>query len=210
MKVFGIGLSRTGTTSLHLALVLLGIPSVHYPSVSGAQWLNGDFRQSTTSEFDGYTDIPTGLFFRELHSAHPDAKFVYTRRNRESWLQSCERHFGGRPVKNISQYGQYARLATYGVLDFNRERFSNVFDVHDRQVRDYFADYPAQLLTVDLDAGPTMEALSSFLGISSKIKGWPSIGTPSIGKFASVKADEISERREELIETLNPNSKKDK
>ena len=202
MKVFGIGLSRTGTTSLHIALILLGVPAVHYPSQSGSQWLNGDFSSSSTNTFDGFTDIPTSVFYRELHATNPDAKFVYTCRGRERWLDSCERHFSARPAKNMSNYGRSARLATYGVLDFNRQRFLNVFDQHEQQVREYFSDYPDQLLIVDLDKGPEMGALSEFLGIKTKINGWPSIATPSIGKFAAVQRHEIARRRQQLVEKL--------
>jgi type IV secretory pathway VirB3-like protein len=38
-KIFGIGLSRTGTTSLHVALVLLGQASIHYPINIAMPWL---------------------------------------------------------------------------------------------------------------------------------------------------------------------------
>ena len=31
-KVFGIGLSRTGTSSLYEALTILGIDTIHYPT----------------------------------------------------------------------------------------------------------------------------------------------------------------------------------
>ncbi|MCZ6834530.1 MAG: hypothetical protein O7G85_02035, partial [Planctomycetota bacterium] len=34
-KVFGIGLSRTGTRSLNEALTILGIPSCHWPTDVG-------------------------------------------------------------------------------------------------------------------------------------------------------------------------------
>ena len=41
-KVIGIGLSRTGTTSLHGALVLLGYPAVH--AFVRRNWIEGDFQ----------------------------------------------------------------------------------------------------------------------------------------------------------------------
>lgn len=199
MKVFGIGLSRTGTTSLHLALVLLGIPAVHYPAVAGERWLLGDFSAQEMEPFDAYTDIPTGVFFRELHKSHPQAKFVYTRRNRDKWLKSCERHFSARPISSLPAYARCARLATYGILNYNESRFANVFDAHEHQVQEYFSAYPDQLLTIDLDAGPTMSALAQFLGVSTSIEGWPRIRTPHIGKFTAVQRNDLLERRKELI-----------
>jgi hypothetical protein len=199
MKVFGIGLSRTGTTSLHLALILLGIPAVHYPVVAGGRWLSGDFSAQEIDPFDAYTDVPTGVFFRELHKTHPKAKFVYTRRNKGKWLKSCERHFRGRPSSSLSAYAKCVRLATYGILNFEENRFANVFDAHEHQIYEYFSAYPDQFLTIDLDTGPNMNALAQFLGASTSMEGWPRISTPHIGKFTAVQRSDLLELRNELI-----------
>jgi hypothetical protein len=44
--------------------------------------------QSIYSGYHSTVDWPTACFFRELHTAYPDAKFVLTHRTPESWADS--------------------------------------------------------------------------------------------------------------------------
>ena len=81
-KIFGIGLSKTGTTSLHVALEILGYSSVHYPV--------------TWEEFDRYDaahDITVASRFEELDKLYPGSRFILTLRDLNQWLRSCENHF---------------------------------------------------------------------------------------------------------------------
>jgi hypothetical protein len=99
MKVIGVGVGRTGTHSLKLALERLGLgpchhmeevihnPPVHVPLWSAA--LQG--RADWAAIYRGYAsavDWPTAGFFRELNAVHPSAKFVLTHRSPEGWVQS--------------------------------------------------------------------------------------------------------------------------
>lgn len=94
-KIFCLGLSRTATTSLHVALLALGMSSIHYPGQRALAWLYGDYSPRTTQRFQAFSNVPTPVFFRRLHETHPTAKFIYTRRDPQKWLDSCERHFQG-------------------------------------------------------------------------------------------------------------------
>ena len=69
MKVFGIGLSKTGTTSLNEALGILGLKSKHY-----------FFNLDQIEELDAATDLPIARAFRELDSYNTDAQSLYIRR----------------------------------------------------------------------------------------------------------------------------------
>jgi hypothetical protein len=99
MKVIGVGVGRTGTYSLKLALERLGLgpchhmeevifdPPVHVPLWTAA--LQG--RMDWAANYRGYVsavDWPTAGFFRELNEAYPSAKFILTHRSTESWVQS--------------------------------------------------------------------------------------------------------------------------
>lgn len=84
-KVFGIGLSKTGTTSLARALELLG-----YTSVSWKE--NG--KVLGWPEFyyaDAATDTVCSAHFEHTFE---ESKFIYTVRDLDSWEQSIENHFG--------------------------------------------------------------------------------------------------------------------
>ena len=99
MKVIGLGVGRTGTYSLKLALERLGLgpchhmeevifnPPVHIPLWTAA--LQG--RPDWAAIYRGYAsavDWPTAGFCRELYAVYPTAKFVLTHRSVESWIQS--------------------------------------------------------------------------------------------------------------------------
>jgi len=96
-KVFGLGLSRTGTRSLTAALHVLGIDTMHYPMdpASLETLVRGDARFPLLDHYDGITDITTIPFFAELDRLHPGAKFILTTRDEASWLRSCKQPWGG-------------------------------------------------------------------------------------------------------------------
>lgn len=99
MKIIGAGVGRTGTMSLKLALQALGFgPCYHMEAVFNdlekrvPQWnavLAG--KPDWSAIYDGFqsgVDWPTAAFYRELHAAFPDAKFILSTRSPESWAAS--------------------------------------------------------------------------------------------------------------------------
>lgn len=80
-KIFGIGLSRTGTTSLTAALKILRVQAIHWPQSMG-----------DIARHEASTDITVSLMFEELDRKYPGSKFIYTIRERDPWLASCEKH----------------------------------------------------------------------------------------------------------------------
>lgn len=91
-KVFGIGLSRTGTASLTEALRVLGYHSVHFPLAilkRGRGGLELDARAA--ARFDALTDTPVARMYRELDAAFPGSKFILTTRDADEWARSMRR-----------------------------------------------------------------------------------------------------------------------
>ena len=91
-KVFGIGLSKTGTTSLYAALDRLGFRSGTYRHLRALgldAWFRGDFSGDPLGDYDALSDLPVGAFYRQLDRRYPGSKFILTHRDRESWLASC-------------------------------------------------------------------------------------------------------------------------
>src|SRR5206468_1738050 len=79
MKILGVGLSRTGTMSLTLALRQLGFRAMHYDRVRLNDVLDGsntkpDFRRY--DDVDAVTDIPSAYFYRELLEAYPESRAI--------------------------------------------------------------------------------------------------------------------------------------
>ncbi|MBT8449302.1 MAG: hypothetical protein KJO69_06410 [Gammaproteobacteria bacterium] len=102
MQIIGTGVGRTGTYSLKLALNQLGFGPCHHmeevlhnmPTQVPLWTAAVNDKADWSAIYDGYpsaVDWPTAGFFRELVATYPDAKFVHTERNAESWADS----FGG-------------------------------------------------------------------------------------------------------------------
>jgi Sulfotransferase domain len=167
MKVFGIGLPRTGTTSLHHACRALGLKSVHFPSdkTTENELRKGNYRLSVLNTADVLGDIPVPAVFPQLDRAWPGAKFILTTRDIESWISSeAQASFNHDPPRPGTVRDFY-RAILYGVTDYNEERFRWVFEDHHRRVYSYFSG-PRQrdLLVMDVTKGDGWEKLCDFLG----------------------------------------------
>ena len=161
-RVFGVGLSRTGTTSLNAALVHLGYRARHFPSLSR---LPGPIRirRREYARYDAFTDLPPAFLFRELDARFPGAKFVLTVRDEDAWLASCARFERFQPNASIARRILRLREAVYGCGHYDEERFRATYRRHLEDVRAHFAKRPANLLELDVCAGAGFEALCRFL-----------------------------------------------
>ena len=173
-KVFGLGLSRTGTRSLTSALQMLGFDTSHYPIDEDTyiELSNAQYDLTLLRFYDGLTDITTVPFYAQFDKHYPGSKFILTVRDKEDWLGSCARHWYNRPAfKDVEdpdeevhlRMRQFLRAAVYGCYNFDPDRFSHVYDRHVRQVMEYFQDRPDDLLTIDICSGEGFEKLAGFL-----------------------------------------------
>lgn len=174
-KVFGIGLSRTGTQSLTTALRVLGFSVIHYPTDAGTleTLVRGDARFPLLEKYDGIADITAVPYYADLDALHPGSRFILTLRGRAGWLRSCQAHFGARPAfepadsapaRDALAVRRFLRAAVYASYDFHAARFERAYDQHVAAVRRHFAGRPGQLLELDIDAGEGYEKLAPFLG----------------------------------------------
>ena len=186
-KVFGIGLSRTGTRSLTAALQMIGFDAVHYPidEDTFTELAYGQYDLSILKNHDGLTDISAAPFFAQLDAAYPGSKFILTVRDTDTWLKSCENHWFNRPAfKNVEtteeeihlKVRRLLRAATYGTYAFVPERFRFVYEQHVRNVKEYFKDRPDDLLVIDIVAGGGFEKLAPFLGRPTPREPFPHKG----------------------------------
>jgi hypothetical protein len=171
-KVFGLGLSKTGTSSLGEALNVLGIRTIHYPSdESTFECLrNGRYRLPILEEYQGAVDIPVAPFFAQLDAEYPGSRFVLTIRDPQAWLRSVALHWelmleGWHRYPHFQRFQEFISACVYGSIGFSRERFLYVYETHRRNVERYFADRPGDLLVIDICGGEGWEALCPFLGV---------------------------------------------
>jgi hypothetical protein len=153
MKIFGIGLERTGTTSLAAAMRVLGFTTRHFPRST-----------NEIDEADFSNDITVSCRFRELDAAYPGSKFILTVREIEAWLDSCERWYGFLLENRVMDFtGMAAALYLYGIEVFDREIWREGYISHRIAVLAYFARRPDDLLVLDICGGQGWERLLPFL-----------------------------------------------
>lgn len=153
MRVFGIGLGRTGTQSLVAALRVLGFSAIHYPT---------NLRE--IDDYQASADITVAKRFRFLDLAYPCAKFILTTRAIDPWLKSCERHYSeawrqtpldglGIVEKTVAEVD----YEVYGSWTFDVHLFTEAKARHESAVQQHFANRPDDLLTLDITTTPHRE-----------------------------------------------------
>ncbi len=164
-KIFGIGLSRTGTLSLTSALTTLGIETRHYPNDAQTQkeLKNGTYRLSLLDTVQALTDIPVAPFYAQLDRVYPGSRFILTTRDTDSWLISIENHFRMYLQTRRDDFDDFVLACVYGSLEFSPDRFRHVKELHEENVRRYFAHAPGRLLILDISRGDSWESICSFL-----------------------------------------------
>jgi hypothetical protein len=189
LKVIGAGLGRTGTYSLKLALEALGLgPCFHMESVMHDQpkqvplW-NAAYagRPNWPAIFQGFSsavDWPTATYFRELHAAYPDAKFVLTHRSVEGWVESYSQTIlAGLSARDTMPADKHAWLdmviavtARAGFpLGLDAASLARAFEAHAAAVK---AAIPAdRLLIYQVKEG--WGPLCAFLGLAEPAEPFP-------------------------------------
>lgn len=171
-KIFGIGLSKTATTSLGLALHQLGYQVL--------DWHNPLTRELICQDdyplFDAFTDTPSAAVFENLYGMFSQSRFIYTTRPLESWTRSMTGHW----LRNygVIDFGAIrALLATgdafpfgtafadlHSSLYFKHPNLEAAYHAHDLRVRAFFQDKPRQrFLELNVFAGDGWAALCQFL-----------------------------------------------
>lgn len=172
-RIFGIGMHKTGTTSLHHALLELDIDSVHWPSAHWAKAvyleMTGFGRSQTLENHFAACDLPIPLLFKELDLAYPGSKFIFTFRSEEVWLRSLEHHFSythnkWRKYWDTDPFTHKVHTLLYGRRTFDREVMLARYRRHILEVTEYFRNRPRDLLLFDTHKETTWDHLCDFLG----------------------------------------------
>lgn len=180
MQVIGVGVGRTGTYSLKLALERLGLGPCHHmeevlrnQATQVPHWTAAAAGEANWQAiYDGYqsaVDWPTAGFYRELAAAYPDAKFVLTHRHPERWVESFSETIhklmadrAGMPAEMLDWLDMAdAVVAKTGIaIGSDSTALRDAFTAHHQAV---CATIPAeQLLVYQVTEG--WEPLCAFLG----------------------------------------------
>ena len=189
LQVIGVGLGRTGTMSLKLALERLGLgPCYHMAELMmnperTPLWIAAaDGKPDWEAVFAGYsstTDYPACIYWRELAAAYPKAKLILTKRDKDKWFESTQ--------ATIFSEAMTARIVGSPVEPFFHKTVRRDFGkrIHDRAfMTAYFEEHNAtveaevakkRLLVYDVAQG--WEPLCKFLGVPVPDSPFPKVNS---------------------------------
>ncbi len=172
-RIFGIGLNKTGTSTLDSALTMLGFSSLHFGGDDAHNAVKRaiDERVPLLSyldpRYDAFSDI--GLLsrrFRLLDEQYPGSRFILTVRPVDAWIDSRRRHVERNQARQAA--GLYD--GTFVVVD--EEKWAAEWELHMARVHTYF-DGRDDLLEVDFTHASEWQPLCDFLGVPQPSEPFP-------------------------------------
>lgn len=178
-KVFGIGLNKTGTSTLGACLRTLGFNHLYDVQRLSKFHFDGDHASlfNIVDQYDSFEDWPIPLIYKELNDRYgDDALFILTERiTPEAWVNSLSRH-----AKRINFEGARAlRTKIYGYEgpDGHEDEHIAFYNRHNAEVVDYFKERGEQdrLVTLCWEKGDDWDTLCGFLGVKKPWVKFPHV-----------------------------------
>ncbi len=178
MKIFGIGLSRTGTKSLTKALNMVGFSVNHFPRDKATiretkNYIDtGECNLAAAEEFDAVIDMVPVIMMRGLFKKYPDSKFILTIRELDAWTASMEGLYDrvlnrvlerqGHIPGTIGNFIKFSHENIYGTEKFDKGIYRGVFKNYNKTMIEFFKG-TNRLLVLDICSGEGWAKLCSFL-----------------------------------------------
>ncbi|MFR0691693.1 sulfotransferase [Enterobacterales bacterium AE_CKDN230030158-1A_HGKHYDSX7] len=175
-KIFGVGLNKTGTTTLAKCLQTLGFQQ----HVSVRRDLLVKYREGHLDDVfavadanQTFEDWPWPLMYKELFFRYgEDARYVLTRRRTpQAWLDSLKRHSLRTPISMHCRLLAYGHDYPHGMESHHLE----LYEKHNRDVRAFFVQQGVEhlLLEISFDSGDGWDELCGFLGLPAPAEPLP-------------------------------------
>jgi hypothetical protein len=167
-KVVGIGLNKSGTTTLAACFRRLGYRRhVTCDPRLLAGYRNGDVEAifRTIEANDSFEDWPFPLAYKEIFYRFGErARFVLTtRKDAQTWLESLMKHALRTPPDNHSRLLAYGHNYPHGL----EAEHMAIYERHNAEVRAFFRHHRSEhlLLEVCWERGDGWSELCGFLGL---------------------------------------------
>lgn len=184
MKIFGIGLNKTGTTTLGWFF-----KEMKFKHLSCRRDLLIKYRKGNLEEifdvidcFETFEDWPYPLMYRELFDRYGDSKFILTTRISENaWLKSLSNYsFYTDPFKHC-RYHAYGYHYPKGFEDEHLE----FYRYHNDSVRSFFKKNNAEhrLLEICWEKDDDVRKLINFIGCDKTVGKIPHLNKAQGKKY---------------------------
>lgn len=199
LRVFGIGLNKTGTTSLKLAFEKLGLR--HFSRSPRAFRL---YRQERWDQlfamiapFQSFEDWPWPLMVPQLLEHYGDnARFVLTRRrSAQDWLDSLKAHSLKTNPDNNPRFKIFGYHYPHGV----EAQHLAFYETHLAETRALFADRPGQLCELCWEEGDGWSDLCGFLDMRAP---WGAFPHANKGATANIPPERLADNKAAIAAQL--------
>lgn len=153
-KYFFVGLTATGNRTAGKAMEDLGYSWVHYPRSPI------ELRASEVA-----TDTTVALWFRQLRLPS-EGTYILTTRYLEPWLDACEVWYKSKPIEVLTELERRVRLLLFKGLDFDRDRFTQIYQEHTDSCREIASSMGVELHEWNVTANPDWQFLERLTGRS--------------------------------------------
>lgn len=163
-KIFGIGLNKTGTTTLNHCGKLLGYRTKGFSK----KLLKDVVRRNDLSRvkkvagrYDLMEDWPWPLVYKDLDRAFPGSRFILTvRKDVQTWFKSLKKH----SIRTHPIYHSRKLVYGYNYPHSNKEEHLDMYKRHRDEVREYFKNDEDRFTELCWEEGDGWEELCGFLG----------------------------------------------
>ncbi|MEC4727173.1 sulfotransferase family protein [Shewanella sp. D64] len=170
-KAFIIGLPRSGTTSVSVALLEQGFKVAHQA-----------FTKQAFELADVVSDAPCFSDYKQLAVLYPQAKFIYLDRVVESWVPSMQMLLSRMLPHLDMKTGRFHPVLKrsfkhcFGVGEVSEpmdtQHLINCYQTHKKAVFDYFCSFgsdPDRFISIDISEVGSLSRLINFLDADKDI-----------------------------------------
>jgi hypothetical protein len=192
MKIFEVGVMRTGTTSLGRAYEILG-----FNHRGCSHILNNKFKKerdynmlfNVIDKYDAFQDVPWhSIDVQILDKKYPGSKFILLERDDESWIRSLEYWSSPALNKDWEEWIEPDRDLVTEKWVIDRDNLIKEYlewkYLKYEKIKEYFRDRKDDLLVMNICDGEGWEVLCSFLNISIPKVGL-NVPFPKVNVWAS-------------------------
>ena len=168
-KVVGIGLPKTGTTSLGYCFRRLGFKHRTYDMDLALKVKRNQVDEALreAERFEAFEDWPWFAIYREWDQRFPNSKFILTlRKDTATYVASLKGHHEREGIRNKEFVKPPYWDEVFGMepANWDYEKSALRYERHNQEVLEYFGDRVGQdLLVVSWEKGDGWAELSRFL-----------------------------------------------
>jgi len=166
-KVFGIGLPKTGTTTLGYCFRRFGYKHRSYDMDLAAQAKRNELKNvlAEAAKYEAFEDWPWFLIYRELDQTFANSKFILTlRKDTDTYVASLKGHHERDGIRKKDFVKPHWWDVVFGVdpAQWDYQKSAERYEKHNREVLEYFGDR-TDLLVVCWENRDGWAELSKFL-----------------------------------------------